>query len=103
MKNDLHQKHLALVVSNKTARLLSSATNVAHPTQFSIHAEAAALLKLEARLRDRAIDPKAMKRGVTIYSLRFSASGELRGAKPCVKCEALLRRTSYVTHCQYSL
>ena len=101
-KSELNQKHLALVVSNKTGRLLASATNVAHPTTFSVHAEAAAVQKLEARLRDHTIDPRALRKGATVYSMRFNRGGELRSAKPCAVCEAPLRRTWLVSCCVYS-
>jgi|SaaInlV_125m_DNA_1040241.scaffolds.fasta_scaffold02364_9 hypothetical protein len=104
IKNELNQKHLALVISNKTGNMLVSATNVklSSETKYSLHAEAAALNKFEALRKDRKFDPKSLRKGVTVFSLRFNPRGELRGAKPCAHCENLLNRNPFVKCVFYS-
>lgn len=104
VKNALNQKHLALIISNKTGHLLVSATNsrLESSNKFSTHAEAAALEKLESKRKDRKIDPKSLRKGVTVFSLRFNRQGELRGAKPCGHCERLLNQNPLVKCVFYS-
>lgn len=81
-----------------------SATNskVESSHTFSKHAEVAAVEKLEALRKDRKIDPKLLRKGVTVFSLRFNRKGELRGAKPCAHCEGVLNKSAFVKCVYYS-
>tara|TARA_B110000858_G_scaffold189341_1_gene235974 strand:- start:2174 stop:2461 length:288 start_codon:yes stop_codon:yes gene_type:complete len=95
------------VTSNKTGKLLASATNIGKPTSgvkngFTVHAEVAVMSKLKSLIRDRKIDAKSLSKGVTVYSLRFNTKGELMGAKPCLNCQRTLCSFALVSRVLYS-
>ena len=97
----LNHHHVAIALSEKSGRVLASATNSATPTG-SVHAEVAVLQQLHRRLRDRVFGPKELARGVIVLSLRITPAGVLRLAKPCAACAHRLRAAAHVRRVAWS-
>uniref|UniRef100_A0A7S1CMB2 Uncharacterized protein n=1 Tax=Bicosoecida sp. CB-2014 TaxID=1486930 RepID=A0A7S1CMB2_9STRA len=58
---------------------------------------------LHRELHARRVDPgRAWRRGVTVVSFRLSARGEVRGARPCVRCSQRLAKDPLVRHVVWS-
>jgi len=88
MKSPHHQHKLGAVIV-KSGRVLSTGFNRLRPNSFlgvdTLHAEEAAILKLlqKQRLHDLS--------GAEIYVTRFTRGGAVGIAKPCHRCEDLIR------------
>lgn len=96
----LCQHHLSVILSRKSGHVLASSTNyatsLAPPGTFSVHAEVAALAQLHQRLRAGVVTPRDLRKGVCVFSLRFTNKGELSLARPCERCARALRRDVFV-------
>lgn len=101
LRRNMTHHHIAFVLSRKTGHLLASATNCATPSG-SVHAEAAAMMQFEKRLKDGAMHARELRRGVDVLSLRLSQLGELRLAKPCAACTNVMRRSGHVRRIRWS-
>ena len=67
-----------------------------------MHAEEAALEKLESRVRAGRISRSQLRAGVDVLSLRLDNDGALRCAMPCARCSAKLRKAALVMRVQWS-
>lgn len=97
----LNHHHIAIIYSCKGGNVLATGTNRPEG-KTSVHAEVDALQRLRCRLRDRVLNPRFLKRGVTVLSLRLSQTGELRLAKPCAACAHVLGNCKWVRRVEWS-
>jgi len=93
--------HLSVII-NKNHDILSWGINNTSkkPNKYT-HSENIAIQELHKR---RKMHPKLFRRkDLTMINFAFTfKSGKLRMSKPCLHCEKLLRKTSYIRNVWYS-
>lgn len=77
--------HVAIIFSNKTSQVLAYSTN--KPLKDgSIHAETACISNFFNKIKNRLIERKNIRNGVSLISLRIGRDNTLRMAMPCINC-----------------
>ena len=97
-QSNLKYTHLTVLLSNKTGKVILHAQNSAiQGRHYSVHAEVAALEKLQSGIRGKRTDEKSIRKGISLLSIRICASGNLGMAKPCDACMRRINSEPRVT------
>jgi len=100
-RGGMNHHHVCLIVSCKSGTVLTFSSNIQLPKR-SIHAEEAAISRFRRMVCDGKVKRQDIRKGVRLVSLRVSPQGNLRMARPCDRCSALIKKCGVVRYVEWS-